>query len=168
MYMYRHAAFFCFQATFDCTETVSWCTAMFHSSSVKNVYFRWITSNFLKCKWHRTANTPFAVHCEKIRNHLRETATSSLARKYEHLRIYMYQIQLRFLHFNQHSIHARNSFPTDWVEPISLYTVCNHGFRVIGDGKNFTVSLLQTVQNVMSDILGSVTFENNCSLYTRD
>ena len=86
----------------------------------KNVYFRWITSNFLKCKWHRTANTPFAVHCEKIRNHLRETATSSLARKYEHLRIYMYQIQLRFLHFNQHSIHARNSFPTDWGEPISL------------------------------------------------
>ena len=134
----------------------------------KNVYFRWITSNFLKCKWHRTANTPFAVHCEKIRNHLRETATSSLARKYEHLRIYMYQIQLRFLHFNQHSIHARNSFPTDWGEPISLYTVCNHGFRVIGDGKNFTVSLLRTVQNVMCDISGSVTFENNCSLYTRD
>ena len=37
-------------------------------------------------------NTPFAVHYEKIRNHLRETATNStnihsLARKYEHLRI---------------------------------------------------------------------------------
>ena len=36
--------------------------------------------------------TPFAVHYEKIRNHLRETATNSakihsLARKYEHLRI---------------------------------------------------------------------------------
>ena len=51
--------------------------------------------------------TPFAVHYEKIRNHLRETATNSakihsLARKYEHLRIN--QIQLRFLHFNQHSI----------------------------------------------------------------
>ena len=52
-------------------------------------------------------NTPFAVHYEKIRNHLRETAINSakihsLARKYEHLRIN--QIQLRFLHFNQHSI----------------------------------------------------------------
>ena len=35
--------------------------------------------------------TPFAVHYEKIRNHLRETAINyvkrhSLARKYEHLR----------------------------------------------------------------------------------
>ena len=51
--------------------------------------------------------TPFAVHYEKIRNHLREMATNSanmhsLARKYEHLRID--QVQLRFLHFNQHSI----------------------------------------------------------------
>ena len=50
---------------------------------------------------------PFAVHYEKIRSHLRETATNSakihsLARKYEHLRIN--HIQLRFLHFNQHSI----------------------------------------------------------------
>ena len=52
-------------------------------------------------------STPFAVHYEKIRSHLRETAINSakihsLARKYEHLRIN--QIQLRFLHFNQHSI----------------------------------------------------------------
>ena len=36
--------------------------------------------------------TPFAVHYEKMRNHLRETAINSakihsLARKYEHLRI---------------------------------------------------------------------------------
>ena len=36
--------------------------------------------------------TPFAVHYEKIRNHLRKTATNSakihlLARKSEHLRI---------------------------------------------------------------------------------
>ena len=51
--------------------------------------------------------TPFVVHYEKICNHLCETATNSanihsLARKYEHLRIN--QIQLRFLHFNQHSI----------------------------------------------------------------
>ena len=39
-----------------------------------------------------TRTTPFAVHYEKIRNHLCETATNSanihsLARKYEHLRI---------------------------------------------------------------------------------
>ena len=52
-------------------------------------------------------NTPFAVHYEKTRNHLLETATNSarihsLERKYEHLRIN--HIQLRFLHFNQHSI----------------------------------------------------------------
>ena len=51
--------------------------------------------------------TPFAVHYEEIRNHLRETATDrakihSLTRKSEHLRVN--QIQLRFLHFNQHSI----------------------------------------------------------------
>ena len=51
--------------------------------------------------------TPFAVHYEKLCNHLRETATNSakihsLAHKYEHLPIN--QIQLRFLHFNQHSI----------------------------------------------------------------
>ena len=62
-------------------------------------------------------NTSFAVHYEKIRIHLRETATNnakihSLARKSEHLRIN--QIQLRFLHFNQHSItflgiHLRHS-----------------------------------------------------------
>ena len=52
-------------------------------------------------------NTPFAVHYEKMRIHLRETATNSaeihsLAWKYEHLRIN--QIQLPFLHFNHHSV----------------------------------------------------------------
>ena len=51
--------------------------------------------------------TPFTVHYEKIRHHLRETATNtakihSLAQKYEHLGVT--QIQLRFLHFNQNSI----------------------------------------------------------------
>ena len=55
----------------------------------------------------KVLNTPFAVRYEKIGKHLREKATNSakkhsLARKYEHLRIN--QIQLRFLHFNQHSI----------------------------------------------------------------
>ena len=71
----------------------------------------------LPVRFYGGLNTPFAVHYEKIRNHLRETATNSakihsLARKYEHLRIN--QIQLRFLHFNQHSItllgiHMRHS-----------------------------------------------------------
>ena len=51
--------------------------------------------------------TPFAVHYEKISIHLRETATNSeeihsLAPKYKHFRIN--QIQLRFLHLNQHSV----------------------------------------------------------------
>ena len=55
--------------------------------------------------------TPFAVHYYKIRNHLRETATNcakihSLARKNEHLRTN--QIQLRYLHFNEHSITLRS------------------------------------------------------------
>ena len=50
---------------------------------------------------------PFAVHYEKMRIHLLETATNSakihsLARKSEHLRLT--QIQYRFLHFNHHSI----------------------------------------------------------------
>ena len=63
------------------------------------------------------SGTPFAVHYEKIRIRLRETATNSVkihswTRKNEHLRIH--QIQLRFLHFNQHSItllgiHMRHS-----------------------------------------------------------
>ena len=63
------------------------------------------------------SSTAFAVHYEKIRIRLRETATNSVkihswTRKNEHLRIN--QIQLRFLHFNQHSItllgiHMRHS-----------------------------------------------------------
>ena len=53
--------------------------------------------------------TSYDVHFKKICNHFREMATNSpkihvhsLARKYKHLRID--QIQLRFLHVNQHSI----------------------------------------------------------------
>ena len=69
-------------------------------------HFRAPIRNFLWC-YYRWLITPFAVHYEKIRIHLRETATNStkihsLARKSEHLRIN--QIQLQFLHFNQHSI----------------------------------------------------------------
>ena len=78
--------------------------------------------------------TLLAVHYEKIRNHLRETATNSakihsLARKYEHLRIN--QIQLRFLHFNQHSItllgiHMRHS-----AYKREKYTFINVNIKVI-------------------------------------
>ena len=78
--------------------------------------------------------TPFAVHYEKIRNDLRETATNSakihsLARKYNHLRIN--QIQLRFLHFNQHSItllgiHMRHS-----AYKREKYTFINVNIKVI-------------------------------------
>ena len=80
------------------------------------------------------SNTPFAVHYEKIRIHLRETATKSakihsLARKSEHLRIN--QIQQRFLHFNQHSItflaiHLRHS-----TYKREKYTFINVNIRVI-------------------------------------
>ena len=78
--------------------------------------------------------TPFAVHYDKIRNHLLEEATNSakihsLARKYEHLRIN--QIQLRFLHFNQHSItllgiHMRHS-----AYKREKYTFINANIKVI-------------------------------------
>ena len=78
--------------------------------------------------------TPFAVHYEKICIHSRETATDSvkihsLARKSEHLRIN--QIQLRFLHFNQHSItflgiHLRHS-----THKREKYTFSNVNIRVI-------------------------------------
>ena len=78
--------------------------------------------------------TSFAVHYEKIRIHLRETATNSakihlLARKSEHLHIN--QIQLRFLHVNQHSItflgiHLRHS-----TYKREKYTFINANIRVI-------------------------------------
>ena len=78
--------------------------------------------------------TPFAVHYEKIRIHLREKATNSakihsLARKSKHLRIN--QIQLRFLNFNQHSItflgiHFRHS-----TYKREKYTLINAKIRVI-------------------------------------
>ena len=69
-------------------------------------------------------NTPFSVHYEKIRNHLREIATNnakihSLARKYEHLRIN--QIQLRFLHFNQHSITLGHSYASLGIQKREIY-----------------------------------------------
>ena len=78
--------------------------------------------------------TPFAVHYEKTRNYLRETATNSakmhsLARKYEPLSIN--EIQLRFLHFNQHSItllgiHMRHS-----ANKREKYTFINANIKVI-------------------------------------
>ena len=80
------------------------------------------------------ATTPFAVHCQKIRNHVREKAANSakmhsLARKYEHLRIN--RIQLRFLHFNQHSrallgVHMRHS-----AYKREKYTFVNANIKVI-------------------------------------
>ena len=78
--------------------------------------------------------TPFAVHYEKIRIHLRETATNSgkihsLARKYEYLRIN--QIQLRFLHFNQHSITLLSIHIRHWVYKREKYTFINANIRVI-------------------------------------
>ena len=79
-------------------------------------------------------DTPLAVHYEKIRNHLRETATNSAkthssARKYEHLRIN--QIQLRFLHFNQHSITLLGIHMGHWAYKREKYTFINANIKVI-------------------------------------
>ena len=79
-------------------------------------------------------NTPFSVHYEKIRNHLREIATNntkthSLARKYEHLCIN--QIQLRFLHFNQHSITLLGIHMRHWACKRGKYTFINVNIKVI-------------------------------------
>ena len=78
--------------------------------------------------------TPFAVHYEKIRSLLRETATNSakihsLARKYEHLRIN--QIQLRFLHFNQHSITLLGIHMRHWAYKREKYTFIKANIKVI-------------------------------------
>ena len=78
--------------------------------------------------------TPFAVHYDKIRNHLRETVTNSakmhsLARKYNHLRIN--QIQLRFLHFNQHSITIFGIYMRHWANKREKYTFINANIKVI-------------------------------------
>ena len=78
--------------------------------------------------------TPFAVHYEKIRNHLREMATNSaeihsLARKYEHLHIN--QIQLRFLHFNHHSITLLGIHMRNWAYKREKYTFINVNIKVI-------------------------------------
>ena len=78
--------------------------------------------------------TPFAVHYVKICNHWRETAANSakihsLARKYEHLRIN--QIQLRFLHFNQHSITLLGIPMGHWAYKREKYTFINANIRVI-------------------------------------
>ena len=78
--------------------------------------------------------TPFAVHHEKIRNHFRETATNiakirSFAGKYEHLRLN--QIQLRFLHFNQHSITLLAIYMRHWAYKREKYTFMNANIKVI-------------------------------------
>ena len=79
-------------------------------------------------------NAPFAVHYDKIRNHLRETATNSaeihsLAREYEDLRIN--RIQLRFLHFNQHSITLLGIHMGHWAYKREKYTFINANIKVI-------------------------------------
>ena len=79
-------------------------------------------------------NIPFAVHYEEIRSLLRETATNSakihsLARKYEHLRLN--QIQLRFLHFNQHSITLLGIHMRHWAYKREKYTFIKSNIKVI-------------------------------------
>ena len=94
-----------------------------------------VISMFTECQRPTSdKNTPFAVHYVKIRIHLCETATNSakihsLAQKSEHLRLN--QIQLRFFHFNQHSItflgiHLRHS-----TYKREKYTFINVNIKVI-------------------------------------
>ena len=115
MVMYCFVAFcmLCF-AMYDyvwqCLALYSWCMPLYN-------YF-----------------TPFAVHYEKMRHHLRETGTNSakihsLARKYEHLPIN--QIQLCFLHFNQHSITLLGIHMGHWAYKREKYTFINANIKVI-------------------------------------
>ena len=95
------------------------------------------------------SSTPFAVHYEKIRIRLRETATNSVkihswTRKNEHLRIN--QIQLRFLHFNQHSItllgiHMRHS-----AYKRERYTFVNANIKVINTILKVSRDIRQTLK----------------------
>ena len=84
---------------------------------------------------HILHSTPFAVHYEKIRIHLRETATNTeredtfISAKSEHLRIN--QIQLRFLHFNQHSITFLGIHLSHSTYKREKYTFINANIRVI-------------------------------------
>ena len=62
------------------------------TSSVVTQLFTIAITTFWHCIYYNNYSTPFAVHYEKVRNHLRGTATKSakihsLARKYEHLRV---------------------------------------------------------------------------------
>ena len=87
------------------------------------------------CAFHNNIiSTPFAVHYEKIRSLLRETATNSakihsLTWKYEHLRIN--QIQLRFLHFNQHSTTLLGIHMRHWAYKREKYTFIKANIKVI-------------------------------------
>ena len=95
------------------------------------------------------SSTPFAVHYEKIRIRLHETATKSVkihswTRKNEHLRIN--QIQLRFLHFNQHSItllgiHMRHS-----AYKRERYTFVNANIKVINTILKVSRDIRQTLR----------------------
>ena len=83
-------------------------------------------------------STPFAVHYEKIRSLLRETATNSakihsLTWKYEHLRIN--QIQLQFLHFNQHSTTLLGIHMRHWAYKREKYTFIKANIKVINTMK---------------------------------
>ena len=108
---------------------LSWMTEAVLSGSsckTKKKQKKWL-KRFVLC-------TSFAVHYEKISNHLRETATNcakihSFARKNEHLRIN--QIQLRFLHFNQHSITLLGIHTRHWAYKRGKYTFINANIKVI-------------------------------------
>ena len=105
-----------------------------HKESVAVEKIKEVELRSRRAQLFMTEITPFVVHYEKMRNHLRETATNSakihsLARKYEHLRIN--QIQLRFLHFNQHSITLLGTHNGHWAYKREKYTFINANIKVI-------------------------------------
>ena len=112
----------------------TWYLRKYHSWYFKIVPYNHFELSLVVFEFMPTTNTPFAVHYEKIRNHLREMATNSekihsLARKYEHLLIN--QIQLRFLHFNQHSITLLGIHMGHWAYKREKYTFINANIKVI-------------------------------------
>ena len=92
-----------------------------------------------------------SVHYKEIRNHLGEMETNSakihwLARKYEHLR--KNQIQLRFLHFNQHSVTLLGIHMRHWAYKREKYTFINANIKVINNLRMDKTNIIALVQSI--------------------
>ena len=76
--------------------------------------YRFFTSFYIEGRVFFRTFTPFAVHYEKIRSYL-----------------HINQIQLRFLHFNQHSITLLGIHMCHWAYKREKYTFINANIKVI-------------------------------------